>query len=314
MYDFNNKNVLITGVTGFLGKNIVPILEKMGADVTATGTNYDLTSFERAEDLFNLKTEFHIIIHGAAFQGAGDFTLKYPADQFFKNNLIHTNALECWKSYQSDAKFIGIGSTCSYPGDLPVLSETDYRTGKLHSSVETYGLTKCVLQGGIEAYKKQYGLDGTTVVFATLYGPHDEFDISRSHVVSALIQKFCDAIHNGISEVEVWGDGTQTRELIYIDDQIEGLLKSVEYSGELLNIGSGIETSVRDLAETIKRLTGFGGEIVYNTDRFVGVMRKVLNIDRAKQEIGWTVDNRMHTLEEGLEKTIKWYREVYLNG
>ena len=111
----------------------------------------------------------------------------------------------------------------------------------------------------------------------------------------------------------MWGDGKQTRELIYVDDQIEGLLMSLDYSGELLNIGSGIETSIRDLAEMIKELTGFGGEIVYNTDRFVGVKRKVLNIDMAKDEIGWTIDNKMHTLKEGLMKTINFYREEYLS-
>ena len=213
------------------------------------------------------------------------------------------------KGISKAISYTGIGSTCSYPGNMPVLAESDYFTGPLHPSVETYGLTKCVMQQGIKAYKKQYGLKGTTVVFATLYGPHDEFDISRSHVVSALIQKFCDAVKDGKDEVEVWGDGTQTRELIYIDDQIDGLLMASEYEGDLINIGSGIETSIRDLAEMIKRLSGFEGRIDYNTDRFVGVKRKVLNIDEAKESFGWTVNNKMHSLEEGVMKTIIWYRE-----
>jgi GDP-L-fucose synthase len=306
--NFKHKSVLITGGTGFLGKNIVPILQQNGVEVTATGRNYDLTSWSKAEELFTLK-KYDLIIHGAAFQGAGDFTLKYPADQFFKNNLIHTNAFECWKRHQPQAKLVGIGSTCSYPGNLPVLSEEDYFTGPLHPSVEIYGLTKCNMQQGIKAYKNQYGLEGTTVAFATLYGPHDEFDISRSHVVSALVQKFCDAEKNGESRVEVWGDGSQTRELIYIDDQITGLLMTADYEGDLLNIGSGVETTIKDLAEKIKDLSGFKGEIWYNTDRFVGVRRKVLNISKAKELYGWTEKNTMHSLEEGLVKTIKWYRE-----
>ena len=269
MNNFKYKNILITGGTGFLGKNIVPYLKQKGADVTATGRNYDLTNWDKAEELFKLK-EYDLIIHGAAFQGAGDFTLKYPADQFFKNNLIHTNALELWKRHQPSARFVGLGSTCSYPGGLPVLSEDDYFTGPLHPSVEIYGLTKCVMQQGIKAYKKQYGLQGTTVVFATLYGPHDEFDISRSHVVSALVQKFCEAT---------------------------------------ANIGTGVETSIKDLAETIKRLSGFQGEIFYNINRFVGVKKKVLDISRAKEAFGWTIKNRMTPLEEGISKTIKWYKE-----
>jgi GDP-L-fucose synthase len=305
---FKYKSVLITGGTGFLGKNLTPLLQNNGIDVVATGRNYDLTSFEKAEELFTLK-DYDLIIHGAAFQGAGDFTLKYPADQFFKNNLIHSNALECWKRHQPNAKFVGLGSTCSYPGNLQVLAETDYFTGPLHPSVEIYGLTKCNMQQGIKAYKDQYGLSGTTVVFATLFGPHDAFDISRSHVVSALVQKFCDAKKASAPQVEVWGDGTQTRELIYINDQITGLLMSVDYEGNLLNIGTGVETTIKDLAEKIKELSEYEGEIFYNTNRFVGVKRKVLNIDKAKGELGWTVENKMHTLEEGLLKTIKWYRE-----
>tara|TARA_R110000824_G_scaffold189519_1_gene370956 strand:- start:7 stop:948 length:942 start_codon:yes stop_codon:yes gene_type:complete len=305
---FENKNVLITGGTGFLGKNLTPFLRQAGANVMSTGRNYDLTDTDKCEELFKLK-KYDLIIHGAAFQGAGDFTIKFPADQFYKNNLIHTNTLNAWHRWQPQAIMVGIGSTCSYPGNMPILSESDYFTGPLHPSVETYGLTKCVMQQGIKAYKKQYGLKGTTVVFATLYGPHDEFDISRSHVVSALIQKFCDAVKDGKDEVEVWGDGTQTRELIYIDDQIDGLLMASEYEGDLINIGSGTETSIRDLAEMIKRLSGFEGRINYNTDRFVGVKRKVLNIGEAKKSFGWTVNNKMHSLEEGVMKTIIWYRE-----
>jgi GDP-L-fucose synthase len=303
------KNILITGGTGFFGKNAVAKLRKLGANVTATGRNYDLTNFDRAKDLFT-KEKYDLIIHGAAFQGAGDFPLKYPADQFFKNNLIHTNTLECWKRFQPKAKFVGLGSTCSYP-DKPVLSEEDYFTGPLHPSVEIYGLTKCNMQMGIKAYKSQYGLSGTTVVFATLYGPHDDFDLSKSHVASALIQKFCDAKKNNLPSVEVWGDGSQTRELIYVDDQIQGLLMTADYEGDLLNIGTGVETSITTLAETIKSLVDYNGSIEYNTNRFVGVKRKVLNIDKAKKLFGWTTENKMTTLEAGLLKTINWYRENY---
>jgi len=307
MKNFNYKNVLITGGTGFLGKNLVPILQKMNVNVTAFGSEYDLTQWSLAKKIFT-SGKYDLIIHAAAFQGAGDFTLKYPADQFFRNNLIHTNTLECWKRYQPDARLIGIGSTCSYPGNKEFLSEEDYFTGPLHSSVETYGLTKCVMQQGIKAYKKQYNLSGTTLAFATLYGPHDEFDISKSHVVSALVQKFCDAIKNNQDKVEVWGDGTQTRELIFIEDQIKALLMCVDYDGDLLNIGSGEETSIKDLAEKIKKFSGFTGEIWYNTNRFVGVRKKLLNINKARNLFGWTLNNTLGTLDDGLKKTIEWYK------
>ena len=178
--------------------------------------------------------------------------------------------------------------------------------------MEIYGLTKCVMQQGIKAYKAQYKLAGTTVVFATLYGPHDEFDISRSHVVSALVQKFCDAQEHNHPEVEVWGDGTQTRELIYIEDQINGLLMACDYDGDLINIGSGIQTTISSLAEIIKDVVGYEGDIFYNTDRFVGIKHKVLDINKAKQAFGWTLKNEMTPLREGIQKTVEWYRQNYL--
>jgi GDP-L-fucose synthase len=304
------KSVLVTGGTGFFGKNLVPFLVENGFTVKATGKDYDLIYFDQAENLFKEK-KYDLIIHGAAFQGAGDFTLKYPADQMFKNNLIHANTMECWKRFQPQARMIGIGSTCSYP-DKAILSEDDYFSGPLHESVEFYGLTKSMMQKSIKAYKKQYGLKGTTVVFATLYGPHDEFDISRSHVVSALVQKFCDAKNKNLSEVEVWGDGHQTRELIFVEDQIIGLMMTLEHDGDLLNIGTGIQTKIQDLAETIKKIVKYNGDITYNNNRFVGVRHKVLNIDKAKTIFGWTVKNKMHTLEEGLKKTVDWYEKNYI--
>jgi len=306
-----NKNVLMTGGTGFFGKNITPFFTSAGCSfVKSVGSEYDLTKQEEAARLFTEDgVKFDLVIHAAAFQGAGDFTLKYPADQFMKNNLIHTHVLDCWHKFQPQARLVGIGSTCSYPGNLPVLREEDYFTGPLHESVDIYGLTKCTMQKGIVAYKRQYGLKGTTLVFATLFGPHDEFNIGKSHVVSALIKKFCDGTTNSAPWVEVWGDGTQTRELIYVDDQIEGLLSTFNYEGDLLNIGSGVETTISDLAEIIKEESGFLGKIVYNTERFVGVKKKVLDISLARESFGWS--GGAHTLREGIKKSIDWYRNYY---
>ncbi len=162
---------------------------------------------------------------------------------------------------------------------------------------------------GIKAYKEQYGLKGTTVVFATLYGPHDSFDREKAHVVSALIRKFVEAKDNNLPEVEVWGDGTQTRELIYVEDQIKALLAVIDYDGEIINIGTGSTTTIRDLAETIKTLVGYDGNIFYNTNRFVGVKHKVLKIDLAKEKFGWMESIVPDTLENNLKKTIDWYNQ-----
>jgi len=180
----------------------------------------------------------------------------------------------------------------------------------MHDSVDIYGLTKKAMNIGIEAYKAQYGLKGTTVIFATLYGPHDHFDLEKSHVVSALIKKFVDAKNSttNSSDVEVWGDGTQTRELIYVDDQIKGLLAVIDYDGPIINIGTGIETSIKELAETINKLSDANVKIVYNTNRFVGIKKKVLDISLAREKYGWTTSIPLLPLEDGLKKTIEYYK------
>jgi GDP-L-fucose synthase len=311
---WEGKNVLITGGTSFVGKNLTKQLDKLGATYkTFHSKEYDLTKPVEADAVF-APNNYDFIVHMAALQAAADWPMHHTGIQLYTNSLIHVNTLEAWKKYQPQAKFIGVGSSCSFPGDIPILSEEDVDKGALHPSVYSYGLTKKLLGVGIKAYRDQYGLKGIMPIFATLYGPHDDFDLKTAHVVSALIAKFCNAKKDGQKEVEVWGDGTQTREIIYVEDQINGLLMAAQhYEGDtegsnyLLNIGTGIETSVRDLAETIKKASGFEGEIRFNPNKFVGVKRKVLNVEKAKREIGWTTANRMHSLEEGLAKTIDWY-------
>lgn len=301
---YNGKVVLITGGTGFLGKNMVPYLRELGATVIAIGSRL-YEGNERLEGFFKLRRPFDYIFHAASWQGAGEFTLKYPADQFYINNMIHCRTFNAWRKFQPQAKLVGMGSTCSYPV-LPILKEEDYMNGPLHSSVETYGLTKMNMVQGIKAYKQQYGLKGTTTVLATLYGPHDSFDLNKAHVVSALVKKFCDAAAANDEQVEVWGDGSASRELIHVEDQIEGILLGAQYDGDLINVGKGRETTIKNLAETIKELSGFEGEIFYNTNRFVGVQSKCLDINKAKQLYGW--DGGTVSDKERLFDTIEWYK------
>lgn len=310
MKHLSNKKFLITGGTGFLGKNLVRILGTYGADVDFFGSSYNLSIESEANKAFqHFNKQYDYIIHAAVLQGAGDWPLYHKAEQFDINCRIHANTLKCWKEYQPQARLIGIGSSCSYPGVKSVLFENEYWDGRMHDSVDIYGLTKKVMNVGIEAYKAQYNLKGTTVVFATLYGPHDSFDREKSHVVSALIRKFVEAKDNGYNQVEVWGDGTQTRELIYIDDQINGLLTTLDYDGEIINIGTGVTHTIRELAETIKELVGYEGTIFYNTDRFVGIKHKVMNVDLAKMIYGWTTTIPLGTLKDNLLKTIQWFNE-----
>jgi len=314
MKKIKGKKFLITGGTGFFGKNIVKYIKDNNGHVDFFGSEYDLSKNDVVHKLFSeFEVKYDYIIHAAVLQGAGDWPLSHQADQFDINTKIHSNTLECWHKYQPQAKFIGLGSSCSYPGNKTVLYEDEYWDGAMHESVDIYGLTKKVMNVGIEAYKSQYGLKGTTVVLATLYGPNDSFDREKAHVVSALIRKFVEAKDNNIDEVEVWGDGTQTRELIYVEDQIKGLFCVLDYDGPIINIGTGVTNTIKDLAEKIKKLVGYNGNIFYNTNRFVGIKHKVLNIDLAKSLYGWTTETTINSLDENLSKTIKWFNENKYN-
>ncbi len=304
------KKFLVTGGTGFFGKNFKTYVERLGGFVTTIGSNFDLSNEQVADNLFKsiLTDKFDYIIHGAALQAAGDWPLHHKAEQYDINLKIHANTFKMWHKYQPQAKMIGIGSSCSYPKTKEILAESDYWDGAMHESVDIYGFTKKAVSVGLEAYKDQYNLSGTTVIFATLYGPHDHFDPEKSHVVSALVKKFVDAIDNNETEVEVWGDGTQTRELIYVDDQILGLLSVLDYNGPLINIGTGHSITIRELAETIKEQSGYYGNIFYNTNRFVGIKHKVLDVSLAKNMYGWTSKIQCNSLKNNLNKTIEWYR------
>ena len=304
------KKFLVTGGTGFFGKNFKTYVEALGGFVTTVGSKFDLSDEHEADKLFKtiLTNKYDYIIHGAALQAAGDWPLHHKAEQYDINLKIHTNTFKMWHKYQPQAKMIVIGSSCSYPKSKDVLSESDYWDGAMHESVDIYGFTKKAVSVGIEAYKSQYGLKGTTVIFATLYGPHDHFDPEKSHVVSALVKKFVDAVNNGETEVEVWGDGTQTRELIYVDDQIKGLLSVLDYDGSLINIGTGTSITIRELAETIKQASGYSGNIVYNTNKFVGIKHKVLDVALARNTYGWTTNITCDNLITNLQKTIEWYK------
>ena len=306
----NSKKFLITGGTGFLGKNLVEYITARDGIAHGFGSEFDLSKNELAHKAFqHYSDKYDYIIHAAVLQGAGDWPLHHQADQFDINTKIHANTFECWHKYQPQARLVAIGSSCSYPGIKTELFESEYWDGPMHESVDVYGLTKKTMNVGVEAYKAQHKLKGTTVVFATLYGPHDSFDIKKSHVVSALVRKFVEAKDGNLSEVEVWGDGTQTRELIYVDDQIKALMSVLDYNGPLINIGTGVEYTIKDLAEKIKEIVGYGGNIVYNTNRFVGIRHKVLNVDLARNEFGWTETVMPDTLENNLKKTIDWFNQ-----
>ena len=309
---WRGKSVLVTGGTGFVGRHLTRRFEEAGAQVVSVGSRQvDLTS---SEDTMRWARGWNpapsAIFHLAVWAKPGAFALHHAAELFHINTMLNANILRAWHECAPRARFVGIGSSCAYPGHLARMAEEDFWNGEPHASVWAYAMTKRMLYAGQRAYAQQYGLDTVHVISTTLYGPGDHFDEASSHVVGALIDRFSTAHARGDRQVVVWGDGTQSREVVFIEDQIDGLLLAAERCHDaLINIGTGTSHTVREIAETIARFCDYRGEIVYDTSKFVGAREKVLNIDRAVSTLGWRPKT---TLEGGLTRTTAWHREHIL--
>jgi len=307
---WKNKRVLISGGTGFIGKNLALRLQREKAVPIPFGSrDCDLTDSSRVQKFFARQKDVDYIFHLATFQRTGNIQYKIRADQFRINTSIHFNMLNAWKEHLPKAKLIGVGCSCSYPEKNSPVCEGDYWAGKLHDSVEYYGFVKKFLHVGMRAYSEQFGLKSAFLILSTVYGPGDNFDDGRSHFIAALIKRIADAKANGAAQVEIWGDGTQIRECLYIDDQIDALLIAAEkLETPLMNVGGNISCSVRQVAEAIKQSIGYKGKLFYNTDRFTGVPFKVLDSTNFTKLARWTPKE---TLETGIEKTVRWYEASF---
>ena len=297
--------VLLTGGRGFFGRRIGQALGERGFVVVSPGRpEFDL--FDRAS-VGRVMNEVRpdLVVHSAAFYGGLGIISAEPARIFHDNLLMAAHVLSAAGEARV-ARFVSIGSACAYPGDVDGdMKEADYWSGPLHPSVEAYGFIKKVHQVGVHAYARQYGMTGQFPLITNLYGEHDVFGEYRSHVAAALIKKFADAVLRGDEQVVCWGTGAPVRELIYVGDAAEAVARLCETDYlEPLNVGTGVGTTIKELATLTARFTGFKGEIVWDTSRPDGVMRKVLDISRMKEVLGWTPP---HSLEAGLEKTIAWY-------
>lgn len=237
----------------------------------------------------------------AAFTKAGDWCLYHPAEQFEINQKINTNILTYWKEHQSQAKMIAMGTSCSYSPEYP-LSEDYYLKGNPESSLFTYAMTKRMLLTGLQAYSKQYGLKYIQYIPSTLYGPL--FDLDDSHFIFDLIKKIYNGKFNN-STVELWGDGYQSRELIYVPDAIEIMLSTLHLENCVLNLGRGKEYTIREYANTVSNLLDYDKDlIVYNTEKYVGVKSKQLSTEKLNQllpEFAFT------DLSVGLKSTVDYY-------
>ena len=295
--------VLVTGGGGFVGSHLVERLEAAGHDVfAARRRDYDLTAMEDAAQLFETARP-ELVFHLAAEVGGIGANRANPGRYWYANLMMGAHVLEQSRLHEV-AKLVIAGTVCAYPKHTPVpFREQDLWEGYPEETNAPYGVAKKAVLVGAQAYREQYGLNAVYLLPANLYGPRDNFDLESSHVIPALIRKMVESK----DEVVLWGDGTPSREFLYVDDCVDGLLLAAErYDGaEPVNLGTGVETTIRELAETVAEATGFEGEIVWDTSMPNGQPRRSLDSSRAAQRFGFRAQVG---LRDGLERTVAWYR------
>jgi GDP-L-fucose synthase len=299
----------VTGGAGFLGSYVVRLLQERGAKEVFVPRieQYDLVQLEAIQRMLK-DARPDVIIHLAALVGGIGANRARPAEFFYVNLMMGVQLIhEAWKF--GVEKFVAVGTICAYPKYTPVpFKEEDLWNGYPEETNAPYGLAKKMLLVQAQAYRQQYGFNAIYPLPVNLYGPGDNFDLETSHVIPALIRKFIEARERNEQQVVLWGDGSPTREFLYVEDAAEGLLLATErYDGpEPFNLGSGQEIRIKDLAQLIARLTDFQGEIVWDTSKPNGQPRRSLDTSRAERLFGF----RAHTpLEQGLRQTIAWYKE-----
>ena len=305
---WQDKRVCVTGGAGFLGSFITSKLAELGAKEVFVPQieDYDLVQLSEIQRMYD-NARPDLVIHLAALAGGIGANQARPADFFYINLMMGVQLMhEAWK--RGIQKFVAIGTICAYPKFTPLpFHEDALWDGYPEETNAPYGLAKKMLLVQAQAYREQYGFNAIYLLPVNLYGPRDNFNLNTSPVIPALISKCLEAKQRGDAEVVLWGDGSPTREFLYVEDAAEGILLAAERynSSQPVNLGSGFEISIKDLAELIGRLTGFEGRFVWDTSKPNGQPRRALDVSRAEQEFGFRARTRF---EEGLRKTIEWYR------
>jgi GDP-L-fucose synthase len=307
---WQGRRVCVTGGAGFLGSFVTEGLRQRGADVFIPRIeDYDLV---KPEDIHRMLADAHpqLIIHLAALAGGIGANRARPADFFYINLMMGVQLMhEAWK-YGVD-KFVAIGTICAYPKFTPLpFREENLWDGYPEETNAPYGLAKKMLLVQAQAYREQHGFNAVYLLPVNLYGPRDNFDLETSHVIPALIRKCLEAKERGDKQVVLWGDGSPTREFLYVEDAARGILLASERfnSNEPVNLGSGMEISIKELANLIRRLTGYEGEFVWDISKPNGQPRRALDVSRAEKFFGFRAQV---PFEEGLRRTIEWYKQKH---
>ena len=306
---WEDKRVTVTGGAGFLGSFIVEQLKKKNPKsiFVPRSKDYDLREKEAIIQMYE-DSKPDVLIHLAAVVGGIGANRKYPGKFFYDNAIMGIQLIEQARRF-GVKKFVCVGTICAYPKFTPVpFKEDDLWNGYPEETNAPYGLAKKMLLVASQAYRQQYGFNSIFLLPVNLYGPGDNFDPGSSHVIPALIKKCLDAALEGAEEIVVWGDGSATREFLYVGDCADGILLAAEKydKSEPVNIGSAFEISIRDLVGLIAEKTGFKGKIVWDTTKPNGQPRRKLDISRAEKEFGFRATTGF---DEGLTRTIEWYRE-----
>jgi GDP-L-fucose synthase len=302
------SRVLVTGGGGFLGSHLVERLERDGHEVVvARRAEYDLTSMDDTARLFD-DADAELVFHLAAEVGGIGANRANPGRYWYANLMMGAHVLEQARLH-STPKLVVAGTICAYPKFAPIpFREDDLWNGYPEETNAPYGVAKKALLVGAQAYREQYGLNAVFLLPVNLYGPRDNFDLETSHVIPALIRKMVEAQETGSDEIVLWGDGSPTREFLFVDDCVEGLVLAAERydDPDPVNLGTGEEIAIRDLAGLVARHTGFAGSITWDASKPNGQPRRKLDTSRAAERFGFRA---RVSLDEGVRRTVAWYRE-----
>ncbi|MBS13357.1 MAG: GDP-fucose synthetase [Gemmatimonadetes bacterium] len=305
---WSDKRVIVTGGSGFLGTHVVDALRERGCRhiVVPRSNDYDLRHQANVIRLYRAHRA-DMVLHLAAAVGGIGANRSHPGSFFYDNLMMGVQLMEYARQFEIP-KFVAVGTICAYPKFTPVpFREEDLWSGYPEETNAPYGLAKKMLLVQSEAYRQEYDYNSIYLLPVNLYGPGDNFDLETSHVIPAIIRRCLEAKEADAPSIRLWGDGSPTREFLYATDAAEGILKAAEHYNDSasVNIGSGHEISIHELADEIKALTGYTGEIVWDTEQPNGQPRRCLDVSRAKQKFGF---ESQVGLKEGLKRTLEWYQ------